>query len=108
MTATCISRVSSNRPRQFRSGRTWSRGKSARKWAGHLRTMNGAELQGAYDRLRYVGVCRPRIRVVHPSPTGVTGLVIGRAAPQMVVDEANPRGWSVRRVLPISLTYDHR
>ena len=26
----------------------------------------------------------------------------------MVVDEANPQGWSVRRLLPISLTYDHR
>ena len=26
----------------------------------------------------------------------------------MVVDKADPRGWSVRRVLPVSLTYDHR
>jgi len=26
----------------------------------------------------------------------------------MVVDKTVPAGWSVRRVLPISLTYDHR
>ena len=35
-------------------------------------------------------------------------LGIGRAAPQIVVDDTAPEGWTVRRILPISLTYDHR
>ena len=56
-----------------------------------------------YGMLRTVTWATP---VLTPGQAAVLG--IGRAAPRMVVDEADPRGWSVRRVLPISLTYDHR
>ena len=41
-----------------------------------------------------------------PGQAAVLG--IGRAAPRPVADESQPQGWTVRRVLPISLTYDHR
>lgn len=44
--------------------------------------------------------------VLTPGQAAVLG--IGRAAPRIVVDDTVPAGWSVRRVLPISLTYDHR
>ena len=56
-----------------------------------------------YGMLRTVTWATP---ILTPGQAAVLG--IGRAAPRMVVDEADPRGWSVRRVLPISLTYDHR
>jgi pyruvate dehydrogenase E2 component (dihydrolipoamide acetyltransferase) len=56
-----------------------------------------------YGMLRTVTWATP---VLTPGQAAVLG--IGRAAPGIVVDEADPRGWSVRRVLPISLTYDHR
>jgi pyruvate dehydrogenase E2 component (dihydrolipoamide acetyltransferase) len=42
------------------------------------------------------------------TPGQAAVLSIGRAAPRMVLDKADPQGWSVRGVLPISLTYDHR
>ena len=67
------------------------------------------DVQGAtftlsnYGMLRTVTWATPALT---PGQAAVLG--IGRAAPRMVVDEADPRGWSVRRVLPISLTYDHR
>ena len=67
------------------------------------------DVQGAtftlsnYGMLRTVTWATP---ILTPGQAAVLG--IGRAAPRMVVDEADPRGWSVRRVLPISLTYDHR
>jgi pyruvate dehydrogenase E2 component (dihydrolipoyllysine-residue acetyltransferase) len=67
------------------------------------------DVQGAtftlsnYGMLRTVTWATP---VLTPGQAAVLG--IGRAAPRMVVDKADPRGWSVRRVLPISLTYDHR
>jgi pyruvate/2-oxoglutarate dehydrogenase complex dihydrolipoamide acyltransferase (E2) component len=56
-----------------------------------------------YGMLRTVTWATP---VLTPGQAAVLG--IGRAAPRMVVDEAIPQGWSVRRLLPISLTYDHR
>ena len=56
-----------------------------------------------YGMLRTVTWATP---VLSPGQAAVLG--IGRAAPRIVVDEADPRGFSVRRVLPISLTYDHR
>jgi pyruvate dehydrogenase E2 component (dihydrolipoamide acetyltransferase) len=56
-----------------------------------------------YGMLRTVTWATP---VLTSGQAAVLG--IGRAAPRMMVDEADPRGWSVRRVLPISLTYDHR
>ena len=56
-----------------------------------------------YGMLRTVTWATP---VLTPGQAAVLG--IGRAAPRMVEDEADPRGFSVRRVLPISLTYDHR
>lgn len=56
-----------------------------------------------YGMLRTVTWATP---VLTPGQAAVLG--IGRAAPRMVVDEADPRGFSVRRVLPVSLTYDHR
>lgn len=67
------------------------------------------DVQGAtftlsnYGMLRTVTWATP---VLTPGQAAVLG--IGRAAPRMVVDEADSRGWSVRRVLPVSLTYDHR
>ena len=67
------------------------------------------DVQGAtftlsnYGMLRTVTWATP---VLTPGQAAVLG--IGRAAPRMVVNEANPQGWSVRRLLPISLTYDHR
>jgi pyruvate dehydrogenase E2 component (dihydrolipoamide acetyltransferase) len=67
------------------------------------------DVQGAtftlsnYGMLRTVTWATP---VLTPGQAAVLG--IGRAAPRMVVDEADPRGFSVRRLLPISLTYDHR
>jgi len=56
-----------------------------------------------YGMLRTVTWATPALT---PGQAAVLGF--GRAAPQMVVDETDPKGWSVRRVLPISLTYDHR
>jgi pyruvate dehydrogenase E2 component (dihydrolipoamide acetyltransferase) len=67
------------------------------------------DVQGAtftlsnYGGLRTVTWATP---VLTPGQAAVLG--IGRAAPRMVADEADPRGFSVRRVLPVSLTYDHR
>ena len=67
------------------------------------------DVQGAtftlsnYGMLRTVTWATP---VLTPGQAAVLG--IGRAAPRMAVDEADPRGWSVRRLLPVSLTYDHR
>jgi pyruvate dehydrogenase E2 component (dihydrolipoamide acetyltransferase) len=56
-----------------------------------------------YGMLRTVTWATPALT---PGQAAVLG--IGRAAPQMVVDNTVPEGWSVRRILPISLTYDHR
>jgi pyruvate dehydrogenase E2 component (dihydrolipoamide acetyltransferase) len=56
-----------------------------------------------YGMLRTVTWATP---VLTPGQAAVLG--IGRASPRIVVDEADPRGFSVRRVLPVSLTYDHR
>lgn len=56
-----------------------------------------------YGMLRTVTWATP---VLTPGQAAVLG--IGRAAPRMVADAQNAQGWSVRRVLPISLTYDHR
>ena len=56
-----------------------------------------------YGMLRTVTWATP---VLTPGQAAVLG--IGRAAPRMVADEASPQGWSVQRLLPISLTYDHR
>ena len=56
----------------------------------------------AHRDLRTVTCATP---VLNP---GQVVLGIGRAAPRMAVDKADPQGWSVRRILPISLTYDHR
>jgi pyruvate dehydrogenase E2 component (dihydrolipoamide acetyltransferase) len=67
------------------------------------------DVQGAtftlsnYGMLRTVTWATP---VLTPGQAAVFG--VGRTAPRMAVDEAAPQGWSVRRVLPISLTYDHR
>ena len=41
-----------------------------------------------------------------PGQAAVLG--VGRAMPRMVPDDADPRGFRVRRTLPVSLTYDHR
>lgn len=56
-----------------------------------------------YGGLRTVIWATPALT---PGQAAVLG--VGRAMPRMVVDETAPGGWSVRRVLPISLTYDHR
>jgi len=56
-----------------------------------------------YGMLRTVTWATPALT---PGQSAVLG--IGRAAPRMVVDDTAAQGWSVRRVLPISLTYDHR
>jgi pyruvate dehydrogenase E2 component (dihydrolipoamide acetyltransferase) len=67
------------------------------------------DVQGAtftlsnYGMLRTVTWATPALT---PGQAAVLG--IGRAAARLIVDESNPQGWSVRRVLPISLTYDHR
>jgi pyruvate dehydrogenase E2 component (dihydrolipoamide acetyltransferase) len=67
------------------------------------------DVQGAtftlsnYGMLRTVTWATPALT---PGQAAVLG--IGRAAPQIVVDDRKPEGWSVRRILPISLTYDHR
>jgi pyruvate dehydrogenase E2 component (dihydrolipoamide acetyltransferase) len=67
------------------------------------------DVQGAtftlsnYGMLRTVTWATPALT---PGQAAVLG--VGRAAPRMVMDEASPQGWSLRRVLPISLTYDHR
>jgi pyruvate dehydrogenase E2 component (dihydrolipoamide acetyltransferase) len=71
--------------------------------------LSADDVQGAtftlsnYGMLRTVTWATP---VLTPGQAAVLG--IGRAAPRMVVDKADPRGWSVRRVFPVSLTYDHR
>ena len=67
------------------------------------------DVHGATFTLSNYGVLRHVIwatPVLTPGQAAVLG--IGRAAPRMVVDKANPNGWSVRWLLPISLTYDHR
>lgn len=56
-----------------------------------------------YGMLRTVSWATPALT---PGQAAVLG--IGRAAAKMVPDESDPRGWTVRRVLPVSLTYDHR
>jgi pyruvate dehydrogenase E2 component (dihydrolipoamide acetyltransferase) len=56
-----------------------------------------------YGMLRTVTWATPALT---PGQAAVLG--IGRAAPRMVEDKTHSQGWSVRRVLPISLTYDHR
>lgn len=56
-----------------------------------------------YGMLRTVTWATPALT---PGQAAVLG--IGRAAPKLVPDETDPRGWSVRRVLPVSMTYDHR
>ena len=56
-----------------------------------------------YGMLRTVTWATPALT---PGQAAVLG--IGRAAPQIVVDDTAPEGWTVRRILPISLTYDHR
>jgi pyruvate dehydrogenase E2 component (dihydrolipoamide acetyltransferase) len=67
------------------------------------------DVQGAtftlsnYGMLRTVTWATPALT---PGQAAVLG--IGRAAPRVVADESSPQSWSVRRVLPISLTYDHR
>jgi pyruvate/2-oxoglutarate dehydrogenase complex dihydrolipoamide acyltransferase (E2) component len=67
------------------------------------------DIQGAtftlsnYGMLRTVTWATPALT---PGQAAVLG--IGRAAPQIVVDNTAPEGWSVRRILPVSLTYDHR
>ena len=67
------------------------------------------DVQGATFTLSNYGMLRNVIwatPILTPGQAAVLG--IGRAAPRMVEDEADPRGFSVRRLLPISLTYDHR
>jgi pyruvate dehydrogenase E2 component (dihydrolipoamide acetyltransferase) len=67
------------------------------------------DVQGAtftlsnYGMLRTVTWATPALT---PGQAAVLG--VGRAAPRLVVDEAGPQGFRVRRILPISLTYDHR
>jgi pyruvate dehydrogenase E2 component (dihydrolipoamide acetyltransferase) len=56
-----------------------------------------------YGMLRTVTWATPALT---PGQAAVLG--IGRAAPQIVVDDTIAEGWAVRRILPISLTYDHR
>jgi pyruvate dehydrogenase E2 component (dihydrolipoamide acetyltransferase) len=76
---------------------------------GEAGALSTDDVQGAtftlsnYGMLRSVTWATP---VLTPGQAAVLG--IGRAAPRMIVDEADPRGFSVRRVLPVSLTYDHR
>jgi len=67
------------------------------------------DVQGAtftlsnYGMLRTVTWATPALT---PGQAAVLG--IGRAAPQIVVDDTASEGWTVRRILPLSLTYDHR
>jgi pyruvate dehydrogenase E2 component (dihydrolipoamide acetyltransferase) len=67
------------------------------------------DVKGATFTLSNYGMLRT---VVWSTPALTPGqaavLGIGRAVPRMTVDEADRQGWSMRRVLPISLTYDHR
>jgi pyruvate dehydrogenase E2 component (dihydrolipoamide acetyltransferase) len=56
-----------------------------------------------YGMLRTVTWATPALT---PGQAAVIG--IGRARPQMMVDDTAPQGWVVRRILPVSLTYDHR
>jgi pyruvate dehydrogenase E2 component (dihydrolipoamide acetyltransferase) len=82
---------------------------SARQQRAQAGTLAKDDVHGAtvtlsnYGMLRTVTWATPALT---PGQAAVLGF--GRAAPQMVADEADPKGWSVRRVLPISLTYDHR
>lgn len=82
---------------------------SARQHRAQVGAMSKDDVQGAtftlsnYGMLRTVTWATP---VLTPGQAAVLG--IGRAVPKMMVDEAAPRGWRARRVLPISLTYDHR
>jgi pyruvate dehydrogenase E2 component (dihydrolipoamide acetyltransferase) len=67
------------------------------------------DVQGATFTLSNYGMLRTVIwatPVLTPGQAAVLG--IGRAAPRVIVDETQPQGWNVRRLLPISLTYDHR
>jgi pyruvate dehydrogenase E2 component (dihydrolipoamide acetyltransferase) len=67
------------------------------------------DVQGAtftlsnYGMLRTVTWATPALT---PGQAAVLG--VGRAAPKIVVDDTKAEGWSVRRILPMSLTYDHR
>ena len=67
------------------------------------------DVQGATFTLSNYGMLRT---VTWATPVLTLGqaavLGVGRAAPRIVVDEADPQGFRVRRILPISLTYDHR
>ncbi len=67
------------------------------------------DVQGATFTLSNYGVLRTvtwATPALTPGQAAVLG--VGRAAPRVVEDAADERGWRVRRVLPISLTYDHR
>lgn len=56
-----------------------------------------------YGMLRTVTWATP---ILSPGQAAILG--VGRASARVVVDETAAEGWSIRRILPISLTYDHR
>ena len=84
-------------------------GLAARQQRAEAGALTPDDVQGATFTLSNYGMLRTVIWATPAlTPGQVAVLGIGRAAPRLVVDETQPQGWSVRRVLPISLTYDHR
>ncbi len=84
-------------------------GLASRQQRAQSNTLTPEDVKGAtftlsnYGMLRTVTWATPALT---PGQAAVLG--IGRAAPRLVADESNPQGCSVRRILPVSLTYDHR
>jgi pyruvate dehydrogenase E2 component (dihydrolipoamide acetyltransferase) len=80
-----------------------------RQQRAHAGALGKDDVSGAtftlsnYGMLRTVTWATPALT---PGQAAVLG--IGRAVPRLVADDAEPKGWRVRRMLPVSLTYDHR
>jgi pyruvate dehydrogenase E2 component (dihydrolipoamide acetyltransferase) len=56
-----------------------------------------------YGRLQHTIWATP---IITPGQSGVLG--VGRVRPQIVADESSSQGYCIQRVIPLSLTYDHR
>ncbi|MFN0074795.1 MAG: 2-oxo acid dehydrogenase subunit E2 [Chloroflexota bacterium] len=68
-----------------------------------------ADVQGGTFTLSNYGMLRTVVwatPILTPGQAGILG--VGRATPRVVIDSSMENGWSIRPVLPISLTYDHR
>jgi len=82
---------------------------AARQQRAQAGALTRDDVTGATFTLSNYGMLRTETwatPALTPGQAAVLG--IGRAAPKLVADESDPKGWTVRRVLPVSMTYDHR